>query len=197
MMSLIEPGTIGLVRGTDTVSRMIAAAQWLNGAGSRFACYTHALISVGNLYHTNGDDGKPNGPTDPDDTWIVEARPSGAVCVWLPHATLSRHAVTWWLPSTDDLGVTYAETAAVAFDHVGTKYSFADYAAIAAHRSGLGYLAHRIDDYVSSSGHMICSQLVDYCYQLSGYQLFNDGRLPGSVTPADLARLACEHGVEV
>ena len=33
---------------------------------------------------------------------------------------------------------------------------------------------------------MICSQLVDEAYARAGVQLFDDGRLPGDVTPADL-----------
>ncbi len=44
-------------------------------------------------------------------------------------------------------------------------------------------------DYVASSKHMICSQLVDFVYMQSGIHLFNDGRWPGYVTPADLASL--------
>jgi hypothetical protein len=36
---------------------------------------------------------------------------------------------------------------------------------------------------------MICSQLVDQCYQDAGVHLFADGRWPGDVTPADLYRL--------
>lgn len=39
---------------------------------------------------------------------------------------------------------------------------------------------------VERPDHLICSQLVDYWYHLNGMQLFDDGRLPGDVTPQDL-----------
>ena len=35
----------------------------------------------------------------------------------------------------------------------------------------------------------MCSQLVDYIYLQAGVHLFEDGRLPGEVSPADLRRL--------
>ena len=39
---------------------------------------------------------------------------------------------------------------------------------------------------------MICSQLVDQCYLEAGIHLYDDGRDPGDVTPADLAELVSE-----
>ena len=71
--------------------------------------------------------------------------------------------------------------------HVG--YSAADYFAIAAYRFKVGILVPGLKAYVGSSKHMICSQLVDQCYQYAGVQLFDDKRWPGYVTPGDLADL--------
>jgi hypothetical protein len=74
-----------------------------------------------------------------------------------------------------------------AFDLVGTPYSFLDYASI-----GLAHLRIRprwVRDFIADSGHMICSQLVDEVYRRAGVQLFDDGRLPGDVTPGDLWKL--------
>ncbi len=65
-------------------------------------------------------------------------------------------------------------------------YSFLDYLALAAHRYRLPVPGLRT--YIKSTGHLICSQLVDACYQAAGVQLFDDHRWNGYVTPSDLAR---------
>lgn len=65
----------------------------------------------------------------------------------------------------------------------GTPYSFLDYAALAFPHT---FLRKRVTD----SGHMICSQLVDYVLCQAGYHLFTDGRLPQDVTPGALFRRA-------
>jgi hypothetical protein len=46
-----------------------------------------------------------------------------------------------------------------------------------------------VTDFIADSGHLICSQLVDLCYLRAGAHLFDDGRLPGDVTPGDLWKL--------
>jgi hypothetical protein len=40
---------------------------------------------------------------------------------------------------------------------------------------------------------MICSQLVDRCYDIAGVHLFDDGRKPGDVSPGDLSRCLGGH----
>lgn len=73
----------------------------------------------------------------------------------------------------------------VARDLIGTPYGFSDYLALAAWEWNLpGRQALR--RYVSSSGRMICSQLVDHALCEAGFHLFDDGRLPQDVTPGDL-----------
>ena len=42
---------------------------------------------------------------------------------------------------------------------------------------------------IARQDRLICSQLVDVCYQAAGVALFDDGRLPGLVSPGDLWRL--------
>jgi hypothetical protein len=69
---------------------------------------------------------------------------------------------------------------------VGTPYSFLDYYALGAQQWGFlpgGEWARRR---VADSGHMICSQLVDFALHEAGCWLFDDGRLPQDVTPGDL-----------
>ena len=70
---------------------------------------------------------------------------------------------------------------------MGVPYSFADYAALAAHR--LHIPAPGLREFIGSSKSMICSQLVDQCYVDAGVHLFRDSRWPGFVTPAALAGL--------
>jgi uncharacterized protein YycO len=68
---------------------------------------------------------------------------------------------------------------------VGTPYSYLDYVALSAAEFKwplAGWLRKR----VNSSGHMICSALVDHAYQQAGIQLFDDGRFPGDVSPMAL-----------
>jgi hypothetical protein len=71
----------------------------------------------------------------------------------------------------------------------GTPYSAADYFALAAHRLRLARTSGRIQRYVASTGHMICSQLWDAMYAQAGVELFTDKRWPGYVDPYDMACL--------
>jgi hypothetical protein len=66
----------------------------------------------------------------------------------------------------------------------GVGYSFLDYAALGLWHYGIRapWLRYRIQ----SSGHMICSQLVDYLLCRVGHHVFTDGRLPQDVTPGAL-----------
>ncbi len=74
-----------------------------------------------------------------------------------------------------------------ARDLDGTPYSFADYGALAAKR--LGVPTPLLRSYITSSGHMICSQLVDHGITKYGrFQVFDDGRLHQDVTPGALFR---------
>lgn len=78
-----------------------------------------------------------------------------------------------------------AAIVAVARPLEGRPYSFLDYLSLA-----LLHLKIRPDwitDRVAGSGHMLCSQLVDHVLSECGHRVFVDGRLPGDVTPGDLA----------
>lgn len=119
------------------------------------------------------------------DGQIVQAEPGGAQIA--PLGTY-QHAI--W--STGLIPATTAQRARIcssarwyALQHTG--YSWADYAAIGLHRFHLNMPGLR--DFIADSGHMICSQLVDQCYQDAGIQLFGDGRWPGYVPPYDLGHM--------
>ncbi len=73
-----------------------------------------------------------------------------------------------------------------AKDYIGTPYSFADYAAILGLH--LGVRNGLVRRYVTSSKHMICSQLADQALSDAGFHVFTDGRLPQDVMPIELFR---------
>ena len=160
VIGLPQLGDFGLVKMNGDAGRLIRFGQWLNGDG--FADYEHAVVYVGN-------------------DRIIEAEPGGAK---LSHVTRYKDILwsTGWVDLTDAQRRVIALTARAL---EGTPYSTVDYFAIAAkrlHIPGFGLLKR----YVASSKHMICSQLVDYCYQAAGVELFPNHRWNGYVTPADL-----------
>lgn len=164
-----RPGDIGLTSITGTVGWLIRLGQWLNGDG--FAPYEHAFVVIG-----PGADGRQ---------CLVEAQPGGARIGLLDEFS-DRH-VAYVAPAglTDDQRARIV-SAATHYAVARTPYSFLDYLALAAHRFHLPIPGLR--RYVASTGHMICSQLVDQAYADGGCALFADARWPGYVTPADLWR---------
>ncbi len=70
--------------------------------------------------------------------------------------------------------------------YIDTPYSFLDYAAIAGLHAGIRN--GPIRRYVTSSKHMICSQLADQALTDAGFHVFTDGRLPQDVMPVELYR---------
>jgi hypothetical protein len=156
------PGDFALTKIRGITGRAIAAGQALIGDA---APVQHALLYVG-------------------DGYITQAMPAGAELICLEDAS---PVVEW---STGKIPLTETERfdiVANARQLVGTPYSFLDYASI-----GLAHFRVRpawVTDFIASTGHLICSQLVDEVYLRAGVHLFDDGRLPGDVTPGDLYKL--------
>lgn len=153
-------GDFGVTAIPGRAGRWIRVGQWLNGDG--YDDFQHAFVVV--------EEGRG-----------VEAQPTGAAYVDL---TGWPRAVYYNCPEESREAV-----AAAAVSLIGTPYSWADYFALAAVRLHLDAVARPLRKYVHDSGHLICSQLVDLAYQMGGVQLYDDGRLPGDVTPADLYQL--------
>lgn len=158
------PGDFEVVPIGGTGGRLIHLGQILNGSG--FSDYEHARLYLGG-------------------NKVVEAEPGGA-------------RIVDWTPSDGGLwstGLIVPDDACrmriVRFGEQcdGVGYSGLDYFALAAHRFRLHPVDNILKARVASSNHLICSQLVDYCYMMAGYHLFDDGRWEGYVTPADLAGL--------
>jgi hypothetical protein len=181
-MSDYKPGSFFLAHITGPVGYGIALGQALAGSGSR---WTHAGLIL-----------------DADGT-ILEAEPGGARIANIskydgrpllvsdgPVQRFIAERQHWAPPSN---GQTLEEVVrecivAQARKLVGVPYSPTDYLALALLHLHLP--SKWIRDRVQSSGHMICSQLVDAVYLRAGIHLFSDGRLPGDVMPADLAAWA-------
>ncbi|AEW92784.1 MULTISPECIES: C40 family peptidase [Streptomycetaceae] len=154
------PGDIGLTTISGAVGKLIRLGQWLNGNG--FGDYEHAFVVL------------------PGER-ILEAEPGGARV--RPLTAYDGAVVRYVYPP----GLTDEQRTAVcaaARAYVGVPYSFLDYLAIALHRFRLWVPGLR--RYIAGTGHMICSQLADQCYQDAGVRLFADGRWPGYVTPMAL-----------
>lgn len=153
-----QPGDFGLTRINGLGGRLIRAGQYLNGDG--YADYEHAFI-VG-----------PGGQ-------VIEADPSGARAAADTYPDSETVYSSWPLTDRQRLDIV-----AAAYNFVGTPYSWLDYVSIALRR--LGFRPQWLRDYVASSKHLICSQLVDAAYTAAGVPLFTDGRWAGDVTPACL-----------
>lgn len=163
-----QPGDFELVPMGGPGGPLIEIAQIL--AGSSRQNYEHARLYLGN--------GK-----------IVEAQPGGAVI-----RDYDVHQADGGLWSTGIISLTDTQrtlivSAGMEYGERKVGYSVTDYFAIAAIRLHLRLLVPGLKAYVKDSGHMICSQLVDKCYQDAGVQLFDDKRWDGDVTPGDLAEL--------
>ncbi len=163
----IQPGDFAAVVMHGPAGLAVRIGEWANGNG--FGNYEHALIAIG-----GGQ--------------IVQAMPDGATCI-------RRGVELGDLWSTGIINPTSAQRLAIvaaARSYVGVGYSSLDYLALAAHRLHLPTPVLR--HFIASTHHMICSQLVDQCYFDAGVHLFDDGRWPGYVTPADLAGLILSGG---
>lgn len=167
-------GDFEVVHTGGDAGKLIRVGQYLNGSG--FRDYEHARIYVGG--------GK-----------CVQAQPGGAVfCDYDPNdGGLWSTGLFNMDPVARNIIVEMAQHYAQI--HVG--YSAADYFALAARRMEFGLLVPGLRYYVKNSGHMICSQLVDQCYQDAGVQLFDDKRWAGYVTPGDLAELIIKKKAQV
>jgi hypothetical protein len=170
------PGAFFLTRIPGRTGWWVGLAQAICGMPSR---WTHAGIVL------------------PDDR-ILQAQPGGAVIAPLDSLTGRPHIVSdapirlyvrdhpedseWFVRRS----VTHE-----ALNLEGTPYSFADYLALAAIHLHLPSKALR--RYVENSGHLISSALLDRTFREAGIHLYDDGRYPGDVTPADLDAWAQDH----
>jgi hypothetical protein len=191
-MSDYKPGSYFLAHITGPVGYGIALGQALAGSGSR---WTHA----GLILDTDGTilEAEPGGarianiskydgrPLLVSDGPVQRAVTDSAAS----YATMQRQAPTLAAFSAPfPEAVLRQRVVDQARKLVGVPYSGLDYVALAALHLHLP--SKWIRDRVESSHHLICSALVDRALMNAGIHLFDDGRLPGDVMPADLAAWA-------
>lgn len=155
-------GQIGLTTRRNAVSWLIRIGQFINR--DRNAEFSHAFIVTG-----------PNE--------VVEAQIRGVRV-----DTLDKYNDT----NTIFVGIALTDTqqdaiVKAARQLVGTPYSFLTYFYLLLWR--IGIKPKGLGDYIASNKELICSATADLVYSRAGIKLFDDGRLPGNVTPADLAEL--------
>jgi uncharacterized protein YycO len=155
-----RPGDFGLVPMGGETGKVIRVLQYLDGTG--FANYEHAFLYIG-----NGE--------------IIEATPKGALRLPCHYG----NNVYWSSGIINPTPLERTDIVDAGISFVGTPYSFVDYASLVAKR--LHIPAIGLDDYIASTGHMICSQLVAASYDKGGYPLF--ATWTGNVTPGDLDNL--------
>jgi hypothetical protein len=78
--------------------------------------------------------------------------------------------------------------AAAARRYIGTPYNFLTYGKLAAGHLHLGLTERTLKRWISTRKDQMCSQLADRCLADAGFHVFDDGRLPQDVVPAELYR---------
>lgn len=150
----------------------IEVGQWLDG--DKFQPYEHAEFYVG-----MPDQAGPHGYT-------ISAYPGGARRVALPCPPAQLPGSLWSSGLVELTPLQRSGIVAWAHAHVGTPYSFLDYAALVVH--GLGLWVPGLREYIATTSHMICSQFIDSGLTANGVHLFAR-RWAGYVKPGDLAGL--------
>lgn len=154
-----QPGDFGVTKVKGRSGWWIGLGEYLMDGHDD---YDHAFVLIaGNL--------------------IIEAQPGGAA---FGKASDWPNAVYSSLPLTDQQR---AGVVSAAHGMLGVPYGWLDYASLVLAHFHIrpGFVKRRVND----GSHLICSQLVDAAYLKAGVHLFDDGRLPGDVTPGDLGAL--------
>lgn len=159
---MCNPGDVFLVQISGRGGWLIRLGQALSGDWSR---YSHVGIVL-------------------DDWTVIAAQPGGARITSLDDILGQRPLAFSHYDLTPEIR---AVIVAKARSMEGTPYSFLDYLSLALVTFHIrpAWLLR----YVESTGHMICSQLVDAVYADAGVHLFSDGRAHGDVTPGDIAHV--------
>jgi len=198
-----SPGDFACVSIAGLGGRSIAVSQWLAEGGwfrdERIENYDHAFIYTGYLKRhvclgiltldlsLHGWDGAGH--------YAAEAEPHGARLRKLGRTAEEARAscgtlALWSTGILDPRPAQRDKIVRAALQLLGTPYSFLDYASLFLHHAHIP--APGLHRYITSSGHMICSQYVDRAWSRGGVQLFADHRWDGDVMPLDLADLLIE-----
>lgn len=122
---------------------------------------------------------------------LVQAMPHGAEEIelteqhWTPEYVYIRPAYKPFADTTFPRG---EQVAHFARSYLGTPYNFLTYGKLAASVLRMGATEALLRKWISTRHDMMCSQLVDQCLTDAGFHVFDDGRLPQDVVPAELYR---------
>jgi hypothetical protein len=166
MSAALKPGDFAVVKYAQSP---IEDMQMLIRGQRRYAKWEHAVVLVSLT------------PLE-----VVEATPQGAKRNPLAH----RSEDVWWSSGSiviPEENRSLVVAAADAYARLQVGYSYLDYLAIALHSYGIP--SPHLKAFIASTGHMLCSQLVDRVELDGGIHLYDDGRWPGYVAPMHLAEL--------
>lgn len=161
MLDQVKPGDFGLSIIEGRVGALVNVGQAIIRDSSE---WTHAFVVL-------------------DNGLVMEAMPGGARIAPLENY-YDRKILFSNLPLTDENRRAIINVARAL---EGTPYSFLDYVSLALHHYGINI--EWLRKHIKNKGHMICSQLVDFCYQAAGIKLFSDGRWSQDVSPGALSRV--------
>lgn len=160
------PGDFGLTQIHGFSGFGVRCGQWLMGDG--FLDFEHAFLVL-------------------DHNQIIEAEPGGARIVdideYAPDSGYTVQYSQWPLTRQQRLDIVAAGRKCE-----GVPYAWLDYFAIAEHHFDMNiwFGNGSLREYIEGTGHMICSQLVDWCYAQADLHMFQDKRWAGYVKPGDL-----------
>jgi hypothetical protein len=197
----LKPGMIGFGPIHGGAGALVNAGQLLLGEGFRVGrldirhvfVVTKAFIEAEMDAHTiAGAFDVPIDMVAPRGPWCVEAMPGGAREVTISDRWTPEYA---YVQLPEDYPGQAADAAAIARAMIGTPYSFASYAALAAWRFGVK--TPRLEAWIGRTrkGIMppglpceaICSVLADQAWALTGKQVMPEGTPHQCVTPGALA----------
>jgi hypothetical protein len=205
----LRPGDLGFGPIKGAAGLLVNAGQVLLGEGFRVGSLDIRHVFV--VTHQGFYDGPNHDTFTGDSTEAVEAMPNGARKVRIDDRWTSEYA---YVRLPEDYPGQASDAAAIARAMIGTPYSFASYAALAAWRFGLstprlekwigrrrpaneGPMIPTVPTYdlglkdsgkrVALPAEAICSVLADQAWSLAGKKVFTDKRPHQCVTPGALA----------
>lgn len=118
--------------------------------------------------------------------YIIQAMPGGVERVPI---RIDKHLTGSYVfvrPDYEASGVEPRAVAVWARSYIGTPYNFLTYAKLAAGAFRMRATEALLTRWISTRRDMMCSQHADQSLADASYHVFNDGRLPQDVVPAEL-----------
>jgi hypothetical protein len=180
--------TVSGAGGVAITAGQLAAGYWRHPSLAKWA---HAFVYVGLIGYSEAQHAglDAHGWSGPG-VYCAEAMPHGARLRRLGAAPEDAVAAygnrAVWSTGILELDARQRRDARIiALAKLGIPYSVLDYLSLIQHH--LHIPAPGLRHFIADSGHMICSQYVDWVWTQVKQRIFPDGRWSGDVMPADLA----------